>query len=101
MSHIDQKNDSTPQSVTIGSRWSEIDAGNVVEGERVHNAVGFTAKALELLPSKNFTQITERKDATELLKAYNQEVKSLECIGEFDVVQLRDVPVVGERKLDL
>eukprot|EP00924_Labyrinthula_sp_SR-Ha-C_P007111 snap_masked-scaffold_8-processed-gene-9.48-mRNA-1 protein AED:1.00 eAED:1.00 QI:0/0/0/0/1/1/2/0/140 len=88
------------KSVPIGLRWSEIDAGNVVEGKRLRNAVGFTAKALELLPPKNFTQITGRKDATELLNAYNQEVKSLEFIGEFDVVQLRDVPV-GVKPLPL
>eukprot|EP00924_Labyrinthula_sp_SR-Ha-C_P011818 augustus_masked-scaffold_88-processed-gene-0.52-mRNA-1 protein AED:1.00 eAED:1.00 QI:0/0/0/0/1/1/2/0/550 len=82
------------------ARWSEIDTGNVGEGKRVRNAVGFTAKALELLPPKNFAQITGRKDATEWLKAYNQEVESLECIGEFDVVQLRDVPV-GVKPLPL
>eukprot|EP00924_Labyrinthula_sp_SR-Ha-C_P014466 maker-scaffold_95-snap-gene-0.28-mRNA-1 protein AED:0.52 eAED:0.54 QI:0/0/0/0.5/1/1/2/0/254 len=75
-------NESTPQSVPIGLIWSEIDAGS------------------RTTPPKNFTQISGRKDATEWLKAYNQDVESLECIGEFDVVQLRDVPV-GVKPLPL
>eukprot|EP00924_Labyrinthula_sp_SR-Ha-C_P011736 snap_masked-scaffold_17-processed-gene-6.20-mRNA-1 protein AED:1.00 eAED:1.00 QI:0/-1/0/0/-1/1/1/0/90 len=50
------------------------------------------AKALELLPPKSFTQITGRKVTTKLLNAHKKEVESLECIDEFDVVQLRDVP---------
>eukprot|EP00924_Labyrinthula_sp_SR-Ha-C_P011592 augustus_masked-scaffold_17-processed-gene-2.6-mRNA-1 protein AED:1.00 eAED:1.00 QI:0/0/0/0/1/1/3/0/357 len=74
------------------ARWLEIDAGNIVEEKRGRNAIGFMAKALELLPLKSFTQITGRKDTTKLLNAHKKEVESLECIDEFDVVQLRDFP---------